>query len=46
MTLGMLDKMKLLGRYRVVYRTDGEIDKDMYGITPVMSGRTPWFVVF
>ena len=46
MTLGMVDKMKLLGRYRVVYRTDGEIDKDMYGITPVMSVRTPWFVIF
>lgn len=38
--------MELLGRYRVVYRTDGEIDKGMYKITPVMSGRTPWFVIF
>ena len=38
--------MKLLGRYRVVYRNDGEIEKGMYRKTPVMSGRTPWFVIF
>lgn len=46
MTLGMLNKMQLLGRYRVVYRIDGEIEKVMYMITPVMSDRTPWFVTF
>ena len=38
--------MQLLGRYRVVYRIDGEIEKVMYMITSVMSDRTPWFVIF
>lgn len=46
MTLGMLNKMELLGRYRVVYRIDGEIGKGVYRITLVMSGKTPWFVIF
>ena len=41
-----MNSVDILGRYRVVYRNDGEIEKGMYRKTPVMSGRTPWFVIF